>query len=1074
MLCLSMVSLCALSGQRTLSGKITNAAGEPLIGANVLAKGTQAGTIANADGEYQLTVPSDATALLISYTGYESQEVPIGLTNEINVTLREGVFMEEVVVSALGIDRNSRSVPYSNQTVKADELLSSPNKNALAALQGKVAGVRISEGSGSPGASTRIILRAEGSLTGNNNALIVIDGIPVDNSATRSGDPNDRLNNIASFGFADYGNRFNDLNPADIEAVTVLKGPSATSLYGSRGASGVVLITTKKGSSAQDKFEVGINSSYSTERAYVLMQRQDQYGQGYGIPFQDEYGHDSGENFSWGAPFDGVERPWTSPVDTDGDGDLEWLSRPYSAVPDQLQTFFDPGNTLTNNVNFSGSRKDFSYYVSYGNTSQQGTLQNSDYNRNSFKVGSSAKLTEKLSSDFSVNYSLVNENTTQEGSYAFTASNPYANALQTAINIPFEDLKDYTNPYHSFTGYYGSYTTNPYFLLNESINNGKIGNLLGSAQLNYAITDAWKLNLKFGLNAIQSKFRQATPQYQYNDHYIWGDDPDPVLRGDRAGSTGFYGESALNNTNIDLTALTTYGVKFNDHLSADFSAGYNFFQRNTNRLDGQSVGGIVIPGFYSLSNSAQAPIANNTESKYRLLGLFGNVSVGIDNRFFVEYSARNDWSSTLPDGNNAFFYQAVGASAILSDLLGMEGDGISFLKLRAGYGTTGKDAPQYLLNSVYVANPTIQQLANNHDLFFPINGQAGYTLGNTIGNPDLKPELTTTLEFGVDAAFLKDHIGLAYTYYRSKHSNQIVNVTLPNSTGFTNTIKNLGEMENNGHELALTLRPFVSQQRGGFQWEVTVLYAKNENEVTKVNPENDQDELTIDDFGGIVQVAKVGLPFGTFKGQVYKTNDQGQVVVDASGIPLLSDDLEYLGSFQPDWTGSLSTNIGWKGFTLNALLDIKKGGEYLSYSKYYVDFNGTSVSSLIGNRDYFVVPNSVVENPDGTYSENTTAVAPFDYLNLQPFSTSLIDASYIKLREVSLKYDFPNSLTSSLPIDRGSIGVFARNLKFWLPDENQYADPEVNGPGQTGNATGIETTQTPPSKSYGVTLSLIF
>ncbi|MEO6133250.1 MAG: SusC/RagA family TonB-linked outer membrane protein, partial [Saprospiraceae bacterium] len=894
-----------------------------------------------------------------------------------------------------------------------------------------------------------------------------------DNAASRSGDPNAEFGNVAALGYADYGNRFNDLNPADIESVTVLKGPSATSLYGSRGASGVLLVTTKNGAGRDGKFEVGLNSSISFEKAYVLMQRQDKYGQGYGIPFQDHYGIDSGENFSWGAPFDGVVRPWTSPVDTDGDGDTEYLSRPYSAVPNQLQDFFDQGHTLTNGFYFSGSRSDFTYYASYSNSNQQGILQNTDYGRNTFKLAASAKLSKRLTSDFSLNYSNVNINTLEEAYYPFIGQNAYASALQTAINIPFSELKDYTNPYHSFTGYYGSYTANPYFVLNEYVNNGKFSNFLGNVHLKYNLLDNWNVEFKMGLNNVETTLRQAIPQYAYTDHYFWGDDQVLTLRSYRQHSDGFYSETNLNNLNLDFTGLTNYALQLTDKIKADLSAGYNLFQRQTRRLDGQTVGGIVIPGFYSLSNSAQAPLASNTQTKYRIIGAFANLRLGFDNKFFLEYSARNDWSSTLPAENNSFFYNAAGASVILSDLLQIESKQINYLKLRGSFGTTGKDAPLYLLNSVYVGNPTIPSYSSNHDLFFPINGQAGYTLGNTIGNPELKPELTTTFEAGVDASFFNDHVALEYTYYNAKHSNQIVIVTLPNSTGFKQTVKNLGEMKNSGHELGLTLRPFISTRRNGFNWELGLLYAKNTNEVIKINPENNQDELVISSIG-VNQVASVGHPFGSFKGQLVRTNDQGKIVVDGNGIPLLTDDLAFVGSYQPDWTGSLSNTFSMGGLSLYVLVDVSRGGKFLSLSKYYTDFNGTSLTSLIGDRNYFVVPNSVVENADGTFSENITAVAPYDYINNQPITSSLIDASYIKLREISLKYQLPKSLMSKIAIKSGSISLFAKNLKFWLPDENTFADPEVNGPDLTGNATSIETTQTPPSKSYGITLNLIF
>ena len=1071
MLCLSVCTIGALMAQRTITGVITSGDGEALIGANVIVKGTTIGTVTDFDGRYELEVPDNTTTLVVSYTGFDSREIELGASNILDLTMSEGIYLEEAVVTALGIERNARDVSYANQTVESEDLLSSPNKNTLEALRGKVAGVKISQGSGSVGASTRIVLRGEGSLTGDNNALIVIDGIPIDNAATRSGDPNNALQNLAVDGYSDFGNRFNDLNPNDIESVTVLKGPSATSLYGSRGAAGVLLITTKTGGGADGKTEVGINSSFSVEEAYVLMQRQDQYGQGFGIPFQAIPGRDSGENWSWGPAFDGVVRPWTSPVDADGDGDLEYLSRPYSAVPNQIDNFFDLGHTLSNSIYFSGAKENFTYYASYSNTDQDGTLQNTGYNRNTFKLSASAKVSDKFSTNFSVSYGLIDQNTAQEGSRPFEGQNAYANALQAPVNIPYTELKDYNSPFHGFTGYYGSYTVNPYFVLNENVNEGKIRNFLGNMGMTYNLMDNWDVQAKFGFNNVQTDVRQAVPQYQYTDHLVWGDGIEPTPRGGRQGFGGEYSETDLNNSNIDITGLTNYSLSLTDDISADISLGMNFFDRKTERLFSTTVGGIVVPEFYDLSNAVSGTRAEDNETHYRIIGGFGNLRLGWQNKVFLEYSARNDWSSTLPVDNNSFFYQAVGASAVITDLLNVESDVLSFLKVRASYGTTGKDAGLYLLEPVFVANPTLQSLGNGHDLTFPVNGQAGFTQGNRIGNPDLKPELTTTFEAGIDASFLKDRINLEYTYYNSDHTNQIVIVTLPNTTGYTSTVANLGEMNNKGHEVALTLRPLVNSN--GLNWDINLLYAKNENEVIKVNPEANQDELTVGSFSGVTTVAKVGLPYGTFKGLVRDVDAQGRTIVDASGLPTYTNQ-DYLGSYQPDYTASLGTTLGFKGLSANVLFDVRQGGKYLSYTKDLVEFNGTALTTLIGGREAFVVENSVTMNSAGELVENTSAVAPYDYVRNFQFSDHIIDASFVKLRELGLRYQVPSKTLDKLPFKSATIGVFAKNLKFWLADENTFADPEINGPALTGNASGIETTQTPPSKSYGVTLGLVF
>ena len=385
--------------QRTVTGTLTDDKGEALIGASVLVEGTSVGTVTDLDGKFTLNVPEDAKNLVFSYTGFGTKTIPLGASNVYDVSLDEGgINLDAVVVSATGIERNARDIVYANQTISGEDLLSQPTKNTLEGLRGKAAGVKISTGSGSVGSSTRIVLRGESSLTGNNNALIVVDGIPIDNTATRSSSAT--ATNSATSGYADHGNRFNDINPDDIESVTVLKGPSATSLYGSRGAAGVVLITTKKGGNGSDgKVEVGINSSYSVERACILLKRQDRFGQGY-----DNLHFDTGENWSWGPEFDGVVRPWTSAIDSDGDGALEALTRPYSAVDNQLQEFFNLGQTLQNSIYLSGANKGFTYYASYSNTDQDGILDNTHYKRNTFTFNGSAKLSDRLSSSFKLSY----------------------------------------------------------------------------------------------------------------------------------------------------------------------------------------------------------------------------------------------------------------------------------------------------------------------------------------------------------------------------------------------------------------------------------------------------------------------------------------------------------------------------------------------------------------------------------------------------------------------------------------------------------------------------------------------
>lgn len=1064
-LTLVLFALGFAMAQRTVTGVVTDDGGEPLIGASILVKGTSSGTITDVDGSYSVSVPAGGNTLIVSYTGYETLEVAIGVSSQLDITLRGGVVLDEVVVTALGVNRNARETVYANQTVGADDLLSVTNKNTLEALRGKTAGVRLSTGSGSVGASTRIVLRGESSLTGNNNALIVIDGIPIDNQSTAGGAES------STVGYADHGNRFNDINPDDIESVTILKGPSATSLYGSRGASGVVLIKTKRGSEKGRSMRVDVNSSYSTETAYILLQRQDRFGQGY-----DNSHFDSGENWSWGPAFDGVVRPWTSPVDTDGDGALEALVRPYSAVPNQLQDFFNRGNTATNSIAFSGGSNGFTYRLSYSNLNQNGILDNTYYKRNTLAFSASAKLSDRLSSDFSVSYANTNQNTAQEGSRAFEGNNAYAMVVQSPVNIPFGELRDYTSPYHDVNGYWGSYSSvNPYLILNEYGNEGKINNFLGNASLRYNVAKGLDLVGRFGTNLVTTQIETWTPPINPDPQLVWTDDLVLTSRETKQTLVGNYTSFSQQNLNLDFTAQAEYKHNFSPDITFDISAGVNTFQRQTQFLTGSTNGGLVVPGWYNLSNSNLAALSSQNLTKYRIVGVLGNARLGYKNFAFLEYSARNDWSSTLPAANNSFFYNAVGLSLVLTDMFDMSNSNVlNFAKLRASYGTSGKDAGLYLLSSTYTGNPTIAALGD-FSIFFPFNDVPGFTTGNAIGNPDLKPELTTTFEIGADVGLFNDRLSVAYTYYSADHSNQIVEISLPRSTGFTRTVSDIGRMTNKGHELTVTVKPIPGVVRG-LDWELFATYAKNVNRVEKITDEISELVIGGPFTPGVTLVAKEGLPFGTFKALAPLTNDAGQVIVDPNtGYPLYTSEEQYFGSFQPDFIAGFGTNIGYKGFRFNILFDVKQGGNFVSQSKFFGEFNGTTVNTTTYNREEFVFPNAVYENADGTFSPNDIAITEQGYFteyDLAP-SNYIIDASFLKLREIGLSYQLPRKWLGQ-HISDASLSVFGKNLRFWLPEENAYADPEINGPALNGNANGIETTQTPTAKSYGVSLKLSF
>jgi TonB-linked SusC/RagA family outer membrane protein len=924
--------------------------------------------------------------------------------------------------------------------------------------------VKITTGSGSVGASTRIILRGEASLTGDNNALIVIDGVPIDNSSSFGGERGGEA------GYADFGNRFNDFNPENIETLTILKGPAATSLYGSRGASGVVVITTKSGS--RDQMKVNFSSTTSVEQAYVLLKRQTQYGQGLINP-DGSNNFDSGENFSWGPKFDGVVRPWTSPVDPDGDGTYEWLSRPYTAVDKQMENFFRTGATYNNSLSFSGGSDKYTYFLSYGHMRQNGIMDNTDYKRHSLNLNASAKLSSKLKSRLSLSYSNVNQNTAQEGSRAFEGQNPYANAVQAATNIDYRQLRDYKSPFHDFKGFYGSYAINPYFILNEYLNNGKSNNFLASAALDYTPVENLTISTNIGTNYVGFDRRVGIPQYEYQPHYVWEDKMTLTFRDRNNFNNGQYTELLSTSETIDWTSRINYNWQVSEKLNISPTIGYNFFDVNRREITGTTLGGFASPGIFNLGNSKERATVEQGHFRRRIMGAFANVSFGWDDKIFLEYSARNDWSSTLPEGNQAFFYQSVGANVIISDYLDLrDNEVINFIKARGSYGTTGKDAPAYALASLYTNNPTLFDFGQGFVINTPLAGQPATTKNGLIGNPGLKPELTTTLEAGVDLGFFQNRIQLMYTYYHSIHSDQIVQVELPRSSGFTNTLANIGEIENKGHELQINATPI--NKADGLRWDIGVSWSRNRNVVNKIS--EDTDELTYYNSGrGITQVAKVGYPVGTWKGQAIRTTPQGNIIVDGNGQKTFTTEDQVLAGTQPDWLGNLSTSLTYKGFRLGALLDTRQGGKIFSLTQSAVEFNGTSLNSTMYDRHPFVIPGSVVENEDGTFSENTTPVAVDDYLFDGNYSRYLIDGSYIKFRELTLGYNFPTSLASKLKMKQLSVQLFVKNPKIWVSSENNAGDPEVNNPaGTAANVTGVESTQTPNARSYGFNLNVTF
>ena len=1096
---LLVLAVCgSLMAQRKISGTVSGDDGETLIGATVAIKGAAKGTLTDVTGKYSLEVPNGATTLVVSYTGYKTQELSIGVSNAMDVVLESGTNLNEVVITATGLTRNKSDVVYANQTVSSEDLNSVTNKSVLNALQGKVAGVKISSGSGAVGASTRIVLRGETSLTQGNNALIVVDGIPVNNSAASAGSGSETVAGATGKAgdrdnYVDFGNRGNDINPDDIESVTVLKGPAATTLYGSRGGSGVILITTKKGK-ANDKPRISFSSSYSVEEAYILYKNQERFGSGYATCGGCGGGINifMGENFAWGSEFNGEMIPWTAvPADADGNlvplnnGKIDQLVRPYSAIKNNVQSFFDIGNTARNSLSISGGTDKYTYYVSYTNFNNDGIVHNTKLNKHNLLLNVGSQFSTKLRSDFSMSYSKLNQRGATEGGYPFGYSSgtpAMAFATQTPSNIPFTELRDYNSPYHDFKGFYGQYSINPYYILDKQEVKNSVDNIVSSVSLSFSPIPSLTFVGKVSTNFITSNVTEKNPKFRYERALSWSDGELSDFESPRSGSTfslGSYKEGTNRIINLIYDAYGTFSKQLSDDFKLTTTLGFNSIDNSNRYVGGLTVGGLVIPEFYDLSNSTQTPRSSAYSSMYRIFGVYSNTSVGYKNWLFAEYSARNDWSSTLPVGNRSFFYQGGGLSIVPSNLSNFEAGPLSFLKFRAGLGSAGKDAPLYRLNSFFGFNPGILVgLGDDYDIRFPFNGVAGARRLNIIGNPDLKPELSVTSEAGIDLGFFKGRIELEYTYYHINSKDQIVDANIPWSSGYSLVPLNIGRMVNSGHELAFRLNPVKTKM---FDWRLYGSWSKNKNVVKEIIKNDiDNDELTIiSNFlhfaghGDLNLIAAEGLPFGTFKGTTFEYDPQGRIIVDAQGNPKHSAESQYLGSYQPDFLASLGTELMInKRLSIRALLDGKKGGLFYSGTKLSTENNGTAITTLLNDRQPFVVENSVQEDGSGGYVVNTTETDAYHYFHDQVASTYLLDASYLKLREVAVSYSIPTGKMGAFKSI--TVGVFAKNLKYWVAKENTFADPEVGGVGGASDAVGLETTTTPTAKSFGAELRLNF
>jgi len=1051
-----LMSTVLWAQERTVSGTVTSTDdGSTLPGVNVILKGTSTGTVTDVDGNYKLSVPSSGGVLVFSFVGLETKEVEIGSKSIIEVEMSSDVQqLNEVVVTALGVSRDKKALGYSVQQVNTEEVAQASEPNVVNALQGQIAGVQIQGTSGSIGGSSRITVRGSNSFLGENQPLFVVDGMPINNDNYAS---DEQLEGFGG-GAYDYGNAAADINPQDIESMSVLKGAAATALYGTRGSNGVILITTKSG--AKNKgIGVDFNSSVTFETAQNLIEHQQKYGGGATLATPSGFNEftEGGQTYyapvyskdgAWGPKYDPNRqiRHWDS---WDPQSASYGETRPWVAPENGYEEFFETGVTLQNSVAFSGGNEKGSFRLSYTNLDQSGILPNSEMSRNTFSINTNYDLTDRLT--VTAAGSLIKQDANGRSATGYSNQNPmqgFTQWWQTQLdvdrlqNYQWEDGTQYTWNATGITKEAGSnelsswnpaayFFDNPYWVRYKNMQEDSRDRFYGNMALNYELFDGLTLSAKAMTDGFTFK--------AYEGIAIGGVDQSDYTERVRT----------FSETNFEGKIL--YTKQFSEAVSLDAMIGGNLMSQKREYLFASTNGGLALDGFFNIGNGIGNPTITTEVIEKKINSVFGSASFGLFSTVFVDLTVRGDWSSTLPEGDNNYWYPSATASFVFTELPALQyNDIISFGKLRVGYGRAGNDADPYQLVNTYL--PQQPNFGSN----------PRYTVPNERNNPSLKPEFTNEFEVGLEMNFLQNRVGFDVAYYDRTTENQIFPVASSATTGYTSRVVNAGSMKNSGFEVMLRGTPI---QSGDFSWDVSLNFATYNNEVVEL-AEGVNNIIMGSTWAADVRLQE-GEPYMAIFGQDFQRNDDGQIIVGDNGIPLVEADRKFLGTAIADYTGGLRNTFKWKGITASALIDFQQGGSLHSTSLQWAAYSGMLPKTAEGNiREEGMIINGV--NEEG--NPNTVAVDPQVYYQTiwNVAAPNVYDASFIKLREVRLGYTLPNRLLSNLPIRDVNIAFLGRNLAI-LSSDLPYLDPQVvTG---TGNIQGLENAQVPSTRSLGFNLS---
>ena len=1015
---------------RTVTGTITQQETlQPFPGVEVLVKGTKILAVTDAQGFYTLRVPANSSALIISYLGYRTQEMPIAARVDVEM-FQEAIGIEGLTVTALGVKREKRSLGYSVQDVTGREISEVPEINIVNSLKGNIAGVQITD-AGPTGGSARIVIRGASSISGNNQPLFIVDGVPIDNSAQGN----------EGYGGIDYGNTASDLDPANIEAISVLKGPNAAALYGSRAAAGAVVITTKSGTGAPGG-GLGVTASMSLtmEEPLRLPSYQNEYGQGLFGEYQFVDGAGAGlwdfVDESWGPKLDGrLIDQFTGP------------NQPWVAHPDNVRSFFRTGSTLNTNVAISRAGERSNVRLSITDMELRGMTPGNTMQRIGVALKGGATLTDRLSAEASLNY-IDQEGVNRPGT-GYDEDNPMQSFIWFGRQVDMEPLRNYECQGSEPTactadgGQYNwnyNYHNNPFWEALVNGNGDERDRLMGHLNLDYQINDWVTASARAGRDWYRDHRKRVTAPNSLDDS-----------------GHGSFGEETLyrSETNIDLLVSATR--ELTSDFTLDLAVGGNN-RENNYEAGGVTVSKLTVPGIYTIDNAAATPSPWDLIRKKEVRSVYGSASLNYAGYWNVDLTGRNDWSSTLPEGNNSYFYPSVSTAFVFTDAFQMQNEILSSGKVRGSWTRVGNDADPYQLAAVFSAQDGW-------------GGTPMFAVPNELPNTTLKPEETTAWEVGADLGFFNERLGFVLTYYKRETANQILGVEVSRTSGYQRQVLNAGKVENKGLELLLRATPV--ELDNGFTWDMTVNWSKNTSEVTELF--GDLETLVLGSYWSMNIEARLNEPYGAFYGNGYLRNDNGDLMLTSGGLPQQDPVRRVLGNYNPDWIAGVQNRFSWGPMDVSVLVDGQSGGDVFSVTNWFGEYAGVLQSSLQGREIDFCDPGIVVGGilPDGSRNgdgANEVMVCPQDYFgrNFGINAASIDDASYIKLREVRLGYELPDAWVDRVGFTGGNLSLIGRNLFLWSRIEN--IDPETAF--DASNVQGIEFGQFPTARSIGFSLSL--